>query len=55
MGKITNKLWELYNEYSGLHGVLIISKEDFKREIERIEIQLSGEELTQKTGSEVKG
>jgi len=49
MGRISDKMWELYNEY-GTKGVLIISREDFKREIERIDIQLSGKEISDKTG-----
>ena len=41
MGKIEDKMWELWNEYSTIKDVLIISRRDFKREIERIDIQLS--------------
>lgn len=35
---LNSNLWQLYNEYS-VKGVMIISRADFKREIERICIQ----------------
>ena len=53
MGRISDKMWELYNEYS-IKGVLIISRSDFEREIERIDIQLSEKKHSHKTDSKEK-
>ena len=39
---LNDNLWQLFNEYS-TNGVMIISHEDFKKEIERICIQSKGE------------
>jgi hypothetical protein len=38
MTNLKDSLWEVYNDYT-LHGVMIISYEDFRREIERICLQ----------------
>ena len=44
---LKDNLWQLYNEYS-IKGVLIISREDFHREVERICIQNQDAFPTQK-------
>ena len=43
MGNVCNKLWEMYNNYSNIKRVLIISREDFDMEINRIEKELEEE------------